>query len=267
MATEFISGYPAPLALPVGTPNGTEIVPADQVVGGVRTTKGFAVSGLLASLAVTYPTGLVTASSGFTVSGGNFTSRGILDQATANALTIASTGALTVEAPTSGVPLTVNGIANNYATRVNGASTSGQSFGLEIFAGTTSADAALSVVNQAATTTYLEIFGDGHGVIGFNGTTNTIKFSAAGAVTIPAAASAGAADTLTVTGSNAANALTLVSGLSVGNAILRINGAATTGSLTAAFTATNKPGTGTTITKWLPIGLDGLQYWVPCWAN
>jgi hypothetical protein len=102
MASEFISGYPAPLALPVGTPNGTEIVPADQVVGGVRTTKGFAVSGLLASLAVTYPTGLVTASSGFTVSGGNFTSRGILDQATAQALAISSGGNVSINTVAAG---------------------------------------------------------------------------------------------------------------------------------------------------------------------
>ena len=54
MASEFISGYPAPLALPVGTANGTEVYPADQVIGGLRITKGFPVASLFGALSVAY---------------------------------------------------------------------------------------------------------------------------------------------------------------------------------------------------------------------
>jgi len=54
---------------------------------------------------------------------------------------------------------------------------------------------------------------------------------------------------------------------SVGEVALRVNTSATTGAQTATFTATNKPGTGTTApTKWLPINLDGTKYYIPCWT-
>jgi hypothetical protein len=47
---------------------------------------------------------------------------------------------------------------------------------------------------------------------------------------------------------------------------LGINGQATTGSQTATFAASNKPGSaGTAPVKWLPIKLDGAVYYIPCW--
>lgn len=102
------------------------------------------------------------------------------------ALGIASTGAVRVNAPTSGASLTVTGLSGgggaitvnagastpgitinasgsgiNWAQVINGASTSGNSLGLLINAGTTSADTGLNVLNQAGTTTYFKVRGDG----------------------------------------------------------------------------------------------------------
>jgi hypothetical protein len=75
-------------------------------------------------------------------------------------------GGVTVTAPASGVALTSTGVANSAAAVFNGASTSGQSIGLNIFAGTTSADHPLVIANQANTVIFEEIFGDGHGTLG-----------------------------------------------------------------------------------------------------
>ena len=60
-----------------------------------------------------------------------------------------------------------------------------------------------------------------------------------------------------------ANALVLA-GNAAGTAVLRLNTQATTGAQTATFTATNKPGSGTTgPDKWIPINLDGTTHYVP----
>lgn len=53
------------------------------------------------------------------------------------------------------------GSANTYALEASGNATSGQSFGLLVNAGTTSADISLSVCNQANTTCYFGVRGDG----------------------------------------------------------------------------------------------------------
>lgn len=82
------------------------------------------------------------------------------------ALTISLAGNTTLNAPTSGEVLAVNGLANNDAGRFNGAATSGQSFGPLIAAGTTSADASLRIFNHALSLSYLAVFGDGGTVIG-----------------------------------------------------------------------------------------------------
>ena len=57
-----------------------------------------------------------------------------------------------------------------------------------------------------------------------------------------------------------------IAGQAASRVALQINTSATTGAQIATFTATNKPGTGTTApTKWLPINLDGTKYYIPCW--
>lgn len=64
--------------------------------------------------------------------------------------------------------ITLTGAANNYAALFNGSSTSGQSFGVEILAGTTAADQALIISNQANNTTFLAVFGNGEVYVNLN---------------------------------------------------------------------------------------------------
>lgn len=120
----------------------------------------------------------------------------------AHIFTAGITAPLTINAAAAQVSLTVQGAANQYAVRINGSSTSGQSFGLEIFAGTTSADLAIVVSNQASSINFLQIFGDGHGQLGPSATL-ALSWNTAGAVTIAAPTSGTA---LTVTGASGAAA-------------------------------------------------------------
>lgn len=73
--------------------------------------------------------GLLSANLGLTVAGAAFTSRGITDSATATALSIASTGAVTINAPTSGIPLTVNVTSAGAITQFSDGTRTGQIFG------------------------------------------------------------------------------------------------------------------------------------------
>jgi hypothetical protein len=87
-----------------------------------------------------------------------------------------------------------------------------------------------------------------------------IGIATTGGVTIAAPSSG---DALKVTNVAGANALVLA-GNAAGTAVLRLNTQATTGTQTATFTATNKPGSGTTgPDKWIPISLDGTTHYVP----
>jgi hypothetical protein len=95
-----------------------------------------------------------------------------------------ATGAFTIAAPTTGVALTVNALNNSEAMDVNGGATSGQSFGLSILAGTTTADYGLLIRNQPGTATLFKVGGDGNisqsGSIA-GGIQNTITNTNAGA--------------------------------------------------------------------------------------
>jgi hypothetical protein len=64
---------------------------------------------------------------------------------------------------------------------------------------------------------------------------------------------------------NLAGTVYEISGSAAGTPALAINGSATTGSTTAVFSATNKPGSNTGIVKWLPITIDGGTYYMPLW--
>lgn len=108
--------------------------------------------------------------------------------------------------------LTVTGNAGFYAESLIGSASSGNSFGLEISAGTTSADTALLVQNQAAGATFLQINGDGSGQLGPN-STNKLSWDTNGAFTIAAPA---------------AGTGLVVNGLANSNAVL-INGSTTSG--------------------------------------
>lgn len=98
---------------------------------------------------------------------------------------ISNVGNVTINAPGSAKALIVNGASGDFAAQLLGNSASGNSFGLSILAGTTSADAAIAVGNQANTATFLKIFGDGHGTLGPN-TTNDLSWNTAGNFTVNA---------------------------------------------------------------------------------
>jgi hypothetical protein len=75
---------------------------------------------------------------------------------------ISATGGVNISAPSSALDtLTSTGTAGQEAGTFHGSSTSGQSFGVVITAGTTSADAGLRVFNQAGTTQWFGVRGDG----------------------------------------------------------------------------------------------------------
>jgi hypothetical protein len=81
-------------------------------------------------------------------------------------LTITNAGNVTIGAPSGGSPLSVTGVANSQTIVVTGSGTSGQSFGVNIRAGTTAADTALAITNVGVTQNLFQIFGDGGAVIG-----------------------------------------------------------------------------------------------------
>lgn len=83
-----------------------------------------------------------------------------------SALAINTNGNVSINAPASGVGLTVNGTEGTWAQQISGNSVSGGSYGLLVESGTTASDYALYVVNQANSVAYLAIFGDGHGFLG-----------------------------------------------------------------------------------------------------
>lgn len=76
-------------------------------------------------------------------------------------LKVDAAGAWTFGAPTAGVTITVNGFANANTQLISASVTSGQSFGLEIDGGTTSADYGLAVKNAAGSVTNFKVRGDG----------------------------------------------------------------------------------------------------------
>ena len=75
---------------------------------------------------------------------------------------ITSGGAVTISTPTSGQALTIAGLNNNWTQAINGSSTTGQSYGLLVTAGTNSSDNSFYVENKAANTIYFRVRGDGN---------------------------------------------------------------------------------------------------------
>ena len=75
---------------------------------------------------------------------------------------ITSGGQVTIQTPTSGVALLVNGKASDWAGQFQGVITGSASFGVKIIAGTGSNDAALLIKNAADNTDYFRVRGDGY---------------------------------------------------------------------------------------------------------
>src|SRR5271165_4932534 len=76
-------------------------------------------------------------------------------------LTISATGAVTIATPSSGQSLTISSVSGGYCIGVTGSSAAGNSYGIQIKAGTNTSDLALSVLNQAGSGGYLSVRGDG----------------------------------------------------------------------------------------------------------
>jgi hypothetical protein len=111
--------------------------------------------------------------------------------------------AVTINAASGATGLAANGAADQFAIFATGSSSSGHSFGLSVRGGTTSGDEAIRVANQAGSTGFLRIFGDGHGIIGPDFIAGLgISWTIAGNVTIAAPSSG---DALTVTGGGTGN--------------------------------------------------------------
>jgi hypothetical protein len=90
--------------------------------------------------------------------------------------------------------------------------------------------------------------------------------TAGNAITFTERMSIASAGNVTINAPTSGQALAMT-GIAAGTAALTINTSATTGAQTATFTATNKPGSGTTApSKWLPVILDGTTYYIPAWT-
>jgi hypothetical protein len=84
---------------------------------------------------------------------------GIFDStAAATRVAITTVGGVVVNTPTSGVALTLSGVAGVFSQQINGSTTGS---GLQVAAGSTSANVALNVQNGAVTTNYFQVRGDG----------------------------------------------------------------------------------------------------------
>jgi hypothetical protein len=93
-----------------------------------------------------------------------------------------------------------------------------------------------------------------------------LVLDAQGELTMNAPVPGGTGITLTVNARSGGTALELV-GSGAGAPALIANTTVLIGTQTATFTATNKPGSGTTApTKWLPITCDGATYYIPLWT-
>lgn len=127
---------------------------------------------------------------------------------------ISQNQAWSLPAANGAATFTSAGASGFYAGVFNGNATSAESFGLQINAGTTSADVALLVQNQAAGATFLQVNGDGSGQLGPN-STNKLSWSTAGAFVMSAPTSG---TTLDILGAANANALLLTANSTSGQA-------------------------------------------------
>jgi hypothetical protein len=107
----------------------------------------------------------------YVIRAANGTGAGVLRLVTSAAgastqMLINGTGNVTFGAPTGGTTLTASAAAGGHAMTLQSSTTTGQSFGLSILAGTNTSDNALSIANAANTANYLSVAGDGGIVAG-----------------------------------------------------------------------------------------------------
>ncbi|MDE2103829.1 MAG: hypothetical protein KGL39_41715 [Patescibacteria group bacterium] len=205
-----------------------------------------------------------------------------IKNASGGAVLVTVTGAGNMTVNSAGGPaLTLNGAAGNYTSSIVAPNTSGQSYGLSIQGGTTTSDYALNVKNAAGN---LMTFVTGTGrlgvvsqtttgeialsvVSGTGGSTGLYVQCATGNTSAYAASFDANGSSLAAGYFHGGTALQLfIQGASAGTPAIGLSACATTGAQTATFSATNKPGSGTTApSKWIPFTLDGTTYYVPAW--
>jgi hypothetical protein len=205
------------------------------------------------------------------------TSNLVLQTSGADRVTVTSAGAVTIAVPVTGNnALTVNGVANSYAENIIAPNTSGQSLGLRIQAGTTSADFAVAIANAAASSTTFEVRGDGLVLavdqggtlqeVGWRGTpintqsgNYTLVLSDKGKL---------------VAETTASNTITVPANVFAANDVITIGAAITSGSITIAqgtsLTMNWANGTNTTGNRTLTgVGLATVIFFSPtaCWIT
>lgn len=160
---------------------------------------------------------------------------------------VTTVNGIVVNAPTSGSGIIANGANGSYAVQVLGNNTSGGSNGLFVAAGTTAADNAFRVQNEAQSVNYVIIRGDGSLFLGPSG--SNFQIASTGATSI---ASASSGDTLTLGPSPTSGAL------------IATSASLTNGAGVSAGTLTNAPAIGNP-TKWIKINDNGTIRSIPAW--
>lgn len=167
------------------------------------------------------------------------------------------------------------GQANAYNVEVLGSATSGQSYGLLVRAGTTSADVAFLVNDQANSVNRLAIFGDGHGFIS-SGAAGGLSWNTSNAFSIATPVAGTALSIAGISGSptlqlNPAGANTnpplVVSGSAAGTPLFNTSTAYFSTAAVAPVLTANKPGASTSILGWLKVQLNSTVGWIPVWNN
>jgi hypothetical protein len=93
-----------------------------------------------------------------------------------------------------------------------------------------------------------------------------VNIATTGEVTIPAPATGGTGVSLTLKAGTLGITPLRIAGTLPGNSALIVNNSATTGTQTATFASSTKPGTQASAPAgWLPITCDGVQYYTPIW--
>lgn len=192
-------------------------------------------------------------------------------------IVINTAGSITMNAPTaSGTTLQINAgafadsngltVQNSAQSQtwtveiLNPSAASGTNYGLVIEAGTTSTDYPLYITNKGDANVLFYVTGIGGVVVpGPTSATTAFTVTGFGANTFAAEVAAGS--------TTMANAiLYLLGGTgSAGVETIRMDHCATTGTFTPTL-GTVKPGTANTAaSKWIPVNLDGIRYYVPAW--
>lgn len=174
-------------------------------------------------------------------------------------VTIGSGGNVTIATPTSGIGLSL--------------STTSATIGNAPMNVVTIASGYCITFSDGTNTTAGISFDGSHNLqIGSNSGSYGMEFISGGRVSLTAGTTGGctiptpsSGSALTLNGSSATPALTLTN-FAANQPAINFTNAAFIGANTATFSATNKPGTGTTApTLWLPIQLNGTTYFIPCW--